>query len=146
MSSPWTNQIADINNRTRLQPKDGNYSDWWFNNIANVVTTGENDLPRAAINDPNDNDAWSSRYIEDGSYLRVKAITLGYTFDKKIIQKLGLTNLRLTLNATNLLTITGYDGYDPEIGASTTSSNVFGLDNGRYPSPTSYTLGLSVSF
>ena len=60
--------------------------------------------------------------------------------------KLGLTNLRLTLNATNLLTITGYDGYDPEIGASTTSSNVFGLDNGRYPSPTSYTFGVSVSF
>ena len=146
MNSPWTNQIADINDRTRLQPKNGVYDDWWFNSIDNVITTGVNDLPRAAINDPNDNDAWSSRYIEDGSYVRLKAITLGYTFDQKTIKKLGLTNLRLTLNATNLLTITGYDGYDPEIGASTTSSNVFGLDNGRYPSPTSCTFGVSVSF
>ena len=98
--------------------------------------------PRASINDPNDNDAWSDRYIEDGSYVRLKSLTLGYTFDKQLIKKLGLTNLRLTLNATNLLTITGYDGYDPEIGAS----NVYGLDNGRYPAPTSFTFGLNVSF
>ena len=64
----------------------------------------------------------------------------------KLIKKIGLTNLRLTLNATNLLTITGYDGYDPEIGVSTASNNVYGLDNGRYPSPTSVTLGVNVSF
>ena len=64
----------------------------------------------------------------------------------QVIKKLGLTNLRLTLNATNLLTITGYDGYDPEIGVSTASNNVYGLDNGRYPSPTSVTLGVNVSF
>ncbi|WP_033149233.1 TonB-dependent receptor [Prevotella sp. P6B1] len=146
MNSPWTNQLADVQNRTRLQPKDGNYSDWWYNDISNVITTGYSSTPRAAINDPNDNDAWSSRYIEDGSYVRLKAITLGYTFDQKLIKKLGLTNLRLTLNATNLLTITGYDGYDPEIGVSTASNNVYGLDNGRYPSPTSVTLGINVSF
>ena len=146
MNSPWSNQIADVQNRTRLQPKDGVYSDYWYNDISNVITTGVSSLPRAAINDPNDNDAWSSRYIEDGSYVRLKAITLGYTFDTKLIKKLGLTNLRLTLNATNLLTITGYDGYDPEIGVSTASNNVYGLDNGRYPSPTSVTLGVNVSF
>lgn len=146
MNSPWSNQLVDVKNRTRLQPKDGVYGEWWYNDIANVITTGSSDMPRAAINDPNDNDAWSSRYIEDGSYVRLKAITLGYTFDTKLIKKIGLTNLRLTLNATNLLTITGYDGYDPEIGVSTASNNVYGLDNGRYPSPTSVTLGLNVSF
>ena len=146
MNSPWTNQLTDVQSRTRLQPKDGNYSEWWYNDIANVITTGISSMPRAAINDPNDNDAWSSRYIEDGSYVRLKAITLGYTFDAKLIKKIGLTNLRLTLNATNLLTITGYDGYDPEIGVSTASNNVYGLDNGRYPSPTSVTLGVNVSF
>ncbi len=146
MNSPWTNQLTNVQSRTRLQPKDGNYSEWWYNDIANVITTGVSSMPRAAINDPNDNDAWSSRYIEDGSYVRLKAITLGYTFDAKLIKKIGLTNLRLTLNATNLLTITGYDGYDPEIGVSTASNNVYGLDNGRYPSPTSVTLGVNVSF
>ena len=146
MNSPWSNQLVDVKDRTRLQPKNGIYSDYWYNDISNVITTGKSDIPRAAINDPNDNDAWSDRYIEDGSYLRLKAITLGYTFDNKLIKNWGLTNLRLTLNVTNLLTITGYDGYDPEIGASTASNNVFGLDNGRYPSPTSCTFGLNVSF
>ena len=146
MNSPWSNQLVDVKDRTRLMPKNGVYSDYWYNDISNVVTTGVSDIPRAAINDPNDNDAWSSRYIENGSYVRLKAITLGYTFDTKLIKKLGLTNLRLTLNATNLLTITGYDGYDPEIGVSTASNNVYGLDNGRYPSPTSFTFGMNVSF
>ncbi len=146
MNSPWSNQLVDVKNRTRLQPANGIYSDYWYNDISNVVTTGVSGIPRAAINDPNDNDAWSSRYIENGSYLRLKALTLGYTFDQKLIRKWGLTNLRLTFNITNLFTITGYDGYDPEIGVSTASNNVYGLDNGRYPSPTTYTLGMNVSF
>ena len=55
-------------------------------------------------------------------------------------------SLRLSANIQNLLTITGYDGYDPEIGASTQSANVFGLDNGRYPSPTTYSFGLNITF
>ena len=79
-------------------------------------------------------------------YIRLKSLTLGYNFDTKLVKKWGLSGLRLTFNATNLLTITGYDGYDPEIGASTASANVFNLDNGRYPSPTSFTFGLNVSF
>ena len=146
MSSPWSNQLTAINDRTRLKPIDGVYADYWTSDITNVMTTGVSDLPRASINDPNDNDAWSSRYIEDGSYIRLKSLTLGYTFDSKLVKKWGLSSLRLTFNATNLLTITGYDGYDPEIGASTASTNVFNLDNGRYPSPTSFTFGLNVSF
>ena len=146
MNSPWSNQLTAINDRTRLKPIDGVYADYWTSDITNVMTTGVSDLPRASINDPNDNDAWSSRYIEDGSYIRLKSLTLGYTFDSKLVKKWGLSSLRLTFNATNLLTITGYDGYDPEIGASTASTNVFNLDNGRYPSPTSFTFGLNVSF
>jgi hypothetical protein len=78
--------------------------------------------------------------------VRLKNLTLGYTFDQKLIRKIGLTNLRLSVSATNLFTITGYDGYDPEICASTASANVFGLDNGRYPSPTSFSCAMSVSF
>ena len=63
-----------------------------------------------------------------------------------LTKKWGLDNLRIYANIQNLLTITGYDGYDPEIGASTASANVYGLDNGRYPSPTVYSFGLNVSF
>ena len=147
MNSPWTNQLAEVNKRARLTAADGNATGSWYDNIANVmVSNPDASLPRASINDPNDNDAFSSRYIENGSYLRLKSVTLGYNFDKKLIQKIGLTNLRLTFNATNLFTITGYDGYDPEIGLSTASANVFGLDYGRYPSPTSFTFGLNASF
>ena len=110
--------------------------------VANAGAT----IPRASIQDPNDNDRISDRYIEDGSYIRLKNITLGYTFPGKIIKKWGLDNLRVYANIQNLLTITGYSGYDPEIGASTASANVYGLDNGRYPSPTVYSFGLNVSF
>ena len=147
MNSAWQNQLADCGGHAILTPKDGVKADNWVYDVTNVVVANPDAAyPRASINDPSDNDAWSDRFIEDGSYVRLKSITLGYTFDKKLIKKLGLTNLRMTLNATNLLTITGYDGYDPEIGVSTTSSNVYGLDNGRYPSPTSFTFGLNVAF
>ena len=103
-------------------------------------------MPRATINDPNDNDRWSDRYIEDGSYIRLKNLALGYNFPKNLIKKWGLESLRLSCNIQNLLTLTKYDGYDPEIGISTQSPNVMGLDNARYPSPTTYSFGLNVSF
>ena len=160
MNSTWTNQLVDVNDRAILTPIDGGKSYgtgidrgdgtkiyYWYDDIGNVrlinPTTG---MPRATINDPNDNDRWSDRYIEDGSYVRLKNIALGYTFPKKLISKWGFESLRLYCNIQNLLTITGYDGYDPEIGASTQSANVLGLDNARYPSPTTYSFGLNVSF
>jgi len=147
MNSAWTNQMKDVNKRAILAPIDGNYSANWYNDISNVmVSNTDAALPRASINDPNDNDAWSTRYIEDGDYVRLKNVTLGYTFPKSVLKKICLTNLRVSLSANNLLTITGYDGYDPEIGVSTASSNVYGLDNGRYPSPVSFIFGLSASF
>lgn len=151
MNSPWTNQLNAVYGRAQLAPIDANkvYDDgtMWYNDVTNVkVVNPGASIPRATINDPNDNDRISDRYIEDGSYIRLKNIALGYTFPKKIVDKLGLSNLRVYANIQNLLTITGYDGYDPEIGASTSSVNVFGLDNGRYPSPTVYSFGLNVSF
>lgn len=98
------------------------------------------------MNDANDNDRISDRYIEDGSYLRIKNITLGYTFPKRWMEKVKIENFRVQLNIQNLYTFTKYTGYDPEIGVSTTSANVMGLDNGRYPSPTVYSLGVNLTF
>lgn len=147
MNTVWSNQLTDVNNRARLTTGDGDLSGRWFDDISRVVVANSDaTLPRASINDPNNNDAWSSRYIESASYMRLKSITLGYTFDSKLIRKIGLSSLRLSLNATNLFTITGYDGYDPEIGISPASANVYNLDNGRYPSPTAVTFGLDMSF
>ena len=153
MTSTWNNQIQEkIADRAQLAPIDANkvYTDGsaWYNDITNVyVTNPGTQTPRVALgNGYNQN--ISSRYIEDGSYVRLKNVSLGYTFPKSIIKKLYLENLRVYCNLQNALTITGYDGYDPEIGASTTDANgyVFGLDNGRYPSPFTCTFGLNISF
>lgn len=153
MNSLWVNQLDKINDRAKLAPIDPTiiYSDGtqWYDHIENVrVINPETGLPRATLNDPNDNDRISDRYIEDGSYVRLKNITLGYTFPKKWIQKVGIENLRVYANIQNLLTITDYSGYDPEVGASTADSKgyTYGIDNGRYPSPTVYSFGLNVSF
>lgn len=151
MNSAWENQLNSVTGRARLEPIDPDKvypsGQYWYDDVTNVrVSNPEAVIPRASIQDPNDNDRISDRYVEDGSYIRLKNITLGYTFPSKLIKKFGINNLRLYANIQNLLTITGYDGYDPEIGASTQSANVYGLDYGRYPSPTVYSFGLNVSF
>lgn len=151
MNSAWENQLNSVTGRARLEPIDPDKvypsGQYWYDDVTNVrVSNPEATIPRASIQDPNDNDRISDRYVEDGSYIRLKNITLGYTFPSKLIKKFGINNLRLYANIQNLLTITGYDGYDPEIGASTQSTNVYGLDYGRYPSPTVYSFGLNVSF
>ena len=146
MNSPWQNQTSAVLDRSKLAPIDAAQADW-YNHVENVkVSNPEAVIPRASINDPNDNDAWSTRYIEDGSYLRLKSISLSYTFDKKLIQKAHLDNIRLSVTGNNIATWTKYTGYDPEIGASTASANVFGLDNGRYPSPMSWAIALNIAF
>lgn len=151
MNSAWENQLNSVTGRARLEPIDPDKvypsGQYWYDDVTNVrVSNPEAAIPRASIQDPNDNDRISDRYVEDGSYIRLKNITRGYTFPSKLIKKFGINNLRLYANIQNLLTITGYDGYDPEIGASTQSTNVYGLDYGRYPSPTVYSFGLNISF
>ncbi len=153
MKSTWTNQLDVVNDHAMLVPIDANkvYTDGshWYDDVMNVrVSNPDTKVPRAALNDPADNDRMSSRYIEDGSYLRIKNISLGYTFPQKLIKRLYLENLRLYCNIQNLHTFTKYKGYDPEIGASTQDSKglVYGLDYGRYPSPTTYSFGMNISF
>ena len=156
MKSAWANQPSAVLGRTKLEaidPEktyDGTGGVWnWFEDVQNVkISNPGATLPRATTGDPNDNDRLSDRYIEDGSYLRVKNITLGYTLPKEKLQKLNMKveNIRVQMNIQNLLTFTKYSGYDPEIGASTASVNVMGLDNGRYPSPTAYSLGVNITF
>ena len=153
MTSTWNNQIQEkVDNRARLGAIDPNkvYANggYWYNDIANVrVQNPGTQTPRLAIGNTY-NQNISTRYIEDGSYIRLKNISLGYTFPKNIIKKLYLENLRVYCNLQNVLTLTKYDGYDPEIGASTTDANgyVFGLDNGRYPSPFTCSFGINLSF
>lgn len=152
MNSAWSNQLNTVNDRARLVPIDPSKvypaGQFWYDDINNVMVANPGTkIPRAVTADPNDNDRISDRYIEDGSYIRLKNISLGYTFDSKMLRKIGLQSLRVYANIQNLWTITGYDGYDPEVGASTQDSSglVYGLDFGRYPSPTVYSFGLNIS-
>lgn len=154
MNSTWTNQLQSVvSKRARLEPIDPTivYADGskWFDHIDNVrVKNPGTKIPHTSINDPNDNDRISDRYVEDGSFLRIKNITLGYTFPKALLNKAKIENLRVYVNIQNLYTFTKYTGYDPEVGASTQDSTglTYGLDNGRYPSPAMYSFGLNITF
>ncbi|HQB27551.1 MAG TPA: TonB-dependent receptor [Paludibacter sp.] len=158
MTSTWNNQLKIVTDRARMEPIDpnkvypitdsGNNTIWnWFDDVTNVRVKNPNaKIPRAMYNDPNDNNRISDRYIEDGSYLRIKNITFGYNLPRTLIKKAALENVRVYVNIQNLYTFTKYSGYDPEVGASTASANVYGLDNGRYPSPQTYSFGINLSF
>ena len=86
----------------------------------------------------------SDRFIEDGSYLRLKNLTFGYTLPKSITSKIGIANLRFYISGQNLFTVTSYSGYDPEVNSQTGNYNL-GYDRGSYPSVRSYTFGLSLT-
>jgi len=88
----------------------------------------------------------SSRFIEDGSYLRLKTVSLGYSLSKKFISKIYLTKLRAYVTANNLFTWTKYTGYDPEVNSNGQNSAQQGVDSGAYPNAKSVVAGLSVTF
>jgi len=153
MNSVWYNQHISISDRARLEMIDPEKvyaaGENWMDDVTNVrVSNSGTKTPRPTIADPNDNDRLSDRYVEDGSYLRVKNITLGYTLPKSLLQKAHIDNVRVYMNIQNLYTFTKYQGYDPEVGASTQDSSglTFGVDNGRYPSPMTCSFGVNLTF
>lgn len=103
--------------------------------------TGEgtsNSIPRAIYSDPNKNTRTSTRFIEDGSYLRLKNLTLGYTLPESLIKKASINSLRFYMSAQNLLTLTKYSGFDPEIQG--------GVDNSNYPLTRTISFGVDLKF
>lgn len=86
----------------------------------------------------------SSRFIEDGSYLRLKNLTFGYTLPKSLTSQWGISNLRFYVSGQNLFTITNYSGYDPEVSSRSGNYNM-GFDAGSYPSIRSYTFGVNLT-
>ncbi|MCR4860104.1 MAG: TonB-dependent receptor [Bacteroidales bacterium] len=88
-------------------------------------------------------------FLEDASYLRLKNLTVGYTLPKNFTTRFGVKNLRLYFTATNLFTLTGYSGLNPEVNTSRSSSYGFptpGIDRNAYPMAKAYTFGLNVTF
>lgn len=103
-------------------------------------------MPRAVRYDPNQNNRFSTRFIEDGTYVRLKNLTIAYNLPTKFINKAKINGVRVYLTGQNLLTFTNYSGYDPEVSADPFSSVGFGRDFGVYPQARTYTAGLSVTF
>ena len=115
-------------------------------------TNTNTDIPRAVSGDPNQNARVSTRFVENGSYLRVKNLMLGYTIPVGRLSSLtkgAVSRFRVYISSQNLLTFTKYKGWDPEIGAVNTKSNktlTTGIDYGQYPSARSFQLGIQVGF
>jgi len=119
------------------------------NDYRNVqIVGGDPYMPRIGASSASSasNYRLSNRFVEDGSYVRVKNISIGYNLPKKLYSKYGISNIKVYSNAQNVLTFTKYKGYDPEIGSINQSVLLTGIDNGRYPSPIITTLGLNVNF
>ena len=117
------------------------------NTLENVYVANTNaTVQRITMYDANANNRMSNRFIEDGSYLRIKNISLGYTFPKAWLEKVQVNSVRLYVNVQNAFTFTKYKGYDPEVGAYNYSVTTRGIDYARYPSQRIYTFGLNVEF
>lgn len=104
--------------------------------------TGEgtsNTMPRAVYGDPNQNCRVSDRFVENGSYLRVKNITLAYSFPEKLLRNIHLEGLRVALSCENVATFTNYSGFDPEV-------SINGIDASLYPIPRTFSVGINVNF
>lgn len=106
--------------------------------MTNVWTSDniEGTIPNPAGN--SENMANSSRFIESGSYLRLKNVQIGYNFQKNLISKIGLSKLRIYAQMSNVFTITKYNGYDPEVGS--------GVDYGNYPQARTLLFGMNLAF
>ena len=104
-------------------------------------------IPRLTSSDPNQNSRISDFYVQDGSYLRLKNIRLGYAVPSDLLNGLGagLSRARLYVSAKNLFTVTGYDGYTPEIGVNNSTLDR-GIDRATYPQPQVYTVGINLGF
>lgn len=107
-------------------------------------------IPRAVSSDPNENARPSTRFLEDGSFMRLKNIMVGYTVPVKsltTITKGTVKSFRIYVSAQNILTFTKYKGYDPEVGNRTPSSSLTnGIDFAVYPQPKSFQAGIQANF
>ncbi|ARK10585.2 TonB-dependent receptor [Fibrella sp. ES10-3-2-2] len=115
------------------------------------ITPGQvTDVPRAVAGDPNLNARASNRFVESGSYVRLKNLTIGYALPSTWLTPFGssfISKARVYVSTTNLFTITGYkSGYDPEIGSFGGSSLTNGIDYGQYPQARTIMAGLQLGF
>jgi len=126
MNSAYANQLTTVLNRYSASNPNGTLPRYnqWHNNNTRI----------------------SDRYVEDGSYLRIQNVALGYNLPKSLVSKINVSNARFYLSVQNLYTFTNYSGYDPELGAINNNIRFMNIDNGHYPVPRTFTLGTNIEF
>lgn len=107
-------------------------------------TNTNTDVPRAVFNDPNQNRRVSDRWLEDGSFIRLKNISLSYSLPTSIIEKVKLRSVRVYVSGQNLLTITNYKGFDPEVSTFNATNTSPGTDFLTFPQARTYTFGFNI--
>lgn len=126
LTNPYNNQSKDVLNRYTATNTNGNLPRFnqWHNNNFRI----------------------SDRFVEDGSFLRIQTLTLGYNLPKNLIGKAKLTSARLYVSAQNIYTFTGYSGYDPDLGSLNNNVTRMNIDDGHYPNPRTITVGANIEF
>jgi TonB-linked SusC/RagA family outer membrane protein len=133
----------------RQDVPNNNYQTEWLDRWSESNPNGN--YPRVTTNDTNNNTRPSDFYVEDASYVRLRNLQLGYNLPTSILQKLKMSALRIYISGDNLLTVTGYSGFDPEVGTAFNSNNgTFnildtGIDKGFYPQMKTFAAGINVS-
>ncbi|WP_185116811.1 SusC/RagA family TonB-linked outer membrane protein [Dysgonomonas massiliensis] len=128
----YTYSLSDITNKDRA------LLNYWTPENTNT------NIPRLAANDANDNNRPSDRYVESGTYLRLRNVQFGYTLPSALVKKAMLQKVRLYVSGQNLFTVSSYSGIDPEVGQSSSLSR--GVDFGIYPQSRVITGGVSITF
>lgn len=126
MSNPWSNQVVTV--MDRYTPENTTSSIPRFNKWSNY------------------NVKISDRFIEDGSFLRIQTISLGYNLPKNILGKAKITSARIYVSAQNLYTFTRYSGYNPDLGSFNNNVLLTNVDQGRYPLPRTIIMGANIVF
>lgn len=141
-------QGNDIFNRARalIIGRDGRIPFGTSVELRNTWTPSNTTAPLPSLNATN-TQSLSSEFIEDGSFLRLKNISLGYTLrDSQALESIGAESFRIYVSAQNLITITDYTGLDPEVGNGGENDRLAGVDIGSLPTSKTFTLGLNVKF
>ncbi len=138
----------DIQNHMKRQLLSMTYGNLATNRGVDILNawTPQNtssDIPALSLTDDNNEARFSTYYVEDGSYMKMKYLKLSYSLPKKLIGKIGASNLDVYGQVENVFTITKYSGLDPEILPGEYGARI---DNGAYPRPRTFTIGLNLQF
>lgn len=138
----------DIQNHMKRQLLSMNYGNLSTNRGAEILnawtpTNTDTDIPALSLTDDNNESRFSSYYVENGSYMKMKYLKLSYALPKNLIKKIGASNLEVYGQVENVFTLTSYTGLDPEILPGEYGARI---DNGAYPRPRTFTVGLNFQF